>query len=147
MNAALLSELPQAGQPFEGVFTAGRPSAGHFEQAKQAGVTRVINLCPHAEPCAYDEPELMAQLGLDYINIPIAGAGDLNVDKARELDAALQGVDGKVLVHCASSNRVGALFALRAFHLHDASAEAALAVGRSAGLKAMEPAVRQLLGG
>jgi uncharacterized protein (TIGR01244 family) len=146
MTTPLLPELPQAGQPFSDVATAGRPSAEHFALAKERGIKRVINLCPHGEPCAYDEPELMAQLGLDYVNIPVAGPSDLSVDKARELDAALQTATGPVLVHCASSNRVGALFALRAFHLERKSPEEALAIGRSAGLKAMEPVVRQLLG-
>lgn len=141
----LLPELPQAGQPFPDVATAGRPSAAQFALARERGIRRVINLCPHGEPCAYDEPALMAELGLDYVNIPVAGPGDLSADKARALDAALGTAPGPVLVHCASSNRVGALFALRASQ-QGHTLEEALAIGRSAGLKAMEPMVRQLLG-
>lgn len=146
MTAALLPELPQAGTPFPDVATSGRPAPEHFALAKARGVRRVINLCPHSEPCAYDEPALVAELGLDYLNIPVAGPADLSADNARALDAALSDGTGAVLVHCASSNRVGALFALRAFHLQGKSAEEALAIGRAAGLKAMEPAVRQMLG-
>ncbi len=146
MTTALLPELPQAGMPFPNIATSGRPGAEHFALAKSRGVRRVINLCPHTEPCGYDEPALIAELGLDYRNIPIAGAADLTADNARALDAALADAEGAVLVHCASSNRVGALFALRAFHLQGQSAEAALEIGRAAGLKAMEPMVRQLLG-
>lgn len=142
----LLPELPQAGQPFPEVSTAGRPSAEQFALARERGVRRVINLCPHGEPCAYDEPALMAQLGLDYVNIPVAGPGDLGAATARALDEALRTAPGPVLVHCASSNRVGALFALRA-QQQGHTVDEALAIGRSAGLKALEPVVRQLLGG
>lgn len=141
----LLPELPNAGQPFSNVATAGRPSVEQFALAKQRGVTRVVNLCPHSEPCGYDEPALMAELGLDYINIPIAGAADLNEASVQALAEAVAGPQ-QTLVHCASSNRVGALFALKAAKLDGKPAEAALAIGRAAGLKAMEPIVRQLLG-
>jgi len=143
----LLPELPNAGQPFANVATAGRPSPEQFELAKQRGVTRVVNLCPHGEPCAYEEPALMQALGLDYVNIPVAGAADLSEDNARKLAAALASLDGHALVHCASSNRVGALFAVKAAKLDGKNIDEAIEIGRAAGLRAMEPAVRQLLGG
>jgi len=50
-----------------------------------------------------------------------------------------------VLVHCMSGNRVGALFALRAFWLQGMSAVEALAVGRRYGLTKLEPLVVQIL--
>jgi hypothetical protein len=49
------------------------------------------------------------------------------------------------LVHCASSNRVGAMIALRAALVDGASADAALAEGRRWGLKSLEPQVRERL--
>jgi protein tyrosine phosphatase (PTP) superfamily phosphohydrolase (DUF442 family) len=143
----LLPELPNAGQPFANVATAGRPSPEQFELAKRRGVTRIVNLCPHSEPCGYDEPALIAGLGLDYVNIPVAGAADLSEDNARQLASALDGLDGHALVHCASSNRVGALFAIKAATLDGKGVDDAIEIGRAAGLRAMEPAVRQLLGG
>src|SRR3546814_9036315 len=108
----------------------------------RSGVTRVINLCPPDEPCAYDEEGLMAELGLDYLNIPVAGGADLSEDNARKLAIALEDIDGTALVHCASSNRVGALFAVKAAKLDHKSVDEAIEIGRSAGLRAMEPAVR-----
>lgn len=143
----LFSDLPQAGQPFADVATAGQPSPEQLRAAKARGLKRIVNLRPHSEPIGFDEAALAAELGLDYINIPVAGAGDINLDKARALDAALQNAGGPVLVHCASSNRVGALLAVRAHALHGKNLEDALAIGRDGGLRAMEPAVRQLLGG
>ena len=95
----------------------------------------------------FDEPALVAALGMAYENIPVAGGGDLNRANAERLAQSLAGASGPVLVHCMSSNRVGALFALKSHLLDGKSIDEALAVGRAHGLKAMEPAVRQLLGG
>ena len=140
-------DIPNAGAPAENIYTGGRPQPEHFQQAKERGVRTVINLCPPAEPCAYDEAALVDSLGLRYINIPIAGVGDLNRENAQRLaDSLATSASGGVLVHCASSNRVGALFALKAHYIDGADVEQALATGRAAGLKAMEPAVRSLLG-
>ncbi len=147
MHPLLLPHLPQAGQPFADVATAGQPSPEQLRDARARGFKRIVNLRPHSEPIGYDEAALAAELGLDYVNIPIAGPGDLTPEKARVLNSALQGAGGPVLVHCASSNRVGALLALRAQQLHGQTAEEALAIGRAGGLKAMEPLVKQLLGG
>ena len=51
-----------------------------------------------------------------------------------------------VVLHCASSNRVGALLAMKAFYVDEATPEEALALARKAGITRMEPAVRQKLG-
>jgi hypothetical protein len=51
-----------------------------------------------------------------------------------------------VVLHCASSNRVGALLAMKAFYLDDATPEEALALAKKAGITRMEPSVRQKLG-
>ena len=53
--------------------------------------------------------------------------------------------DGEVLLHCASGNRVGALLALAAVQVDGASPEAALTLGRAAGLKSLEPVVMERL--
>ncbi|MBL6752107.1 MAG: hypothetical protein ISP90_16420 [Nevskia sp.] len=144
--ATVLVDVPNAQAPAAGLTTGGRPRPEHLRQAQAAGVKTVINLCPHSEPCDYDEPGLVASLGMRYVNIPVAGAVDLTADNARRLDAALsQAAGAPALVHCASGNRVGALFAVRAKLLHGAGIEEALAAGRAAGLKAMEPAVRGIL--
>jgi len=50
------------------------------------------------------------------------------------------------LVHCASGNRIGALFALQAFHLDGRTAAEALAIGKQAGMTRAEPVVRESIG-
>ena len=139
-------QLPMGAAPVDNLLTAGQPSAADFAALAAAGLKHVINLRPTTEDAGFDEAALAAQLGLGYVVVSVAGPGDLNLARVRELDAALTATRGEpVLVHCASSNRVGALLALRAGWLHKQSTETALELGRACGLTKMEPAVRGLL--
>jgi uncharacterized protein (TIGR01244 family) len=143
----LLLDVPNACTPETGICTGGRPRPEHLRQAKERGVRRVVNLCPPSEACDYDEAATVAALGLDYVNIPIAGSADLTPENARKLAEAIRDAseDHPVFVHCASGNRVGGLFALKARYVDGLDAERALAAGRNAGLTALEPVVRKLL--
>lgn len=135
---------PFSFQPRANLFCAGQPDAAGFREAAAQGVAAVLNLRPDAE-MDWDEAGLVTQLGLDYKQIPIAGPGDINEPNAKVLNEWLDQFEGKpVLVHCASSNRVGALLALGA-SLRGASDEDALELGRAAGLTKMEPLVQMLL--
>ncbi|MDF3030901.1 MAG: hypothetical protein K0R03_1459 [Moraxellaceae bacterium] len=149
MNAAppLWIDIPNACTPSGGICSGGRPRPEHLREARDKGVRTVINLCPPAETGDYDEPALVAELGMRYINIPVAGAAGLTRENAQQLADALRGAgpEHPVLLHCQSGNRVGALVALKARFVDGLSPEAALAAGRAAGLKALEPTVIQLI--
>lgn len=93
-----------------GVFLASQPSAADFEQAKAGGVKTVINLRPDSEQSGFDERGVVAGLGLAYVHLPWNGAEQLTDEvftRAREL---LSTAERPILVHCASANRVGALW-------------------------------------
>ncbi len=138
-------DIPFLFQPRPDLLCAGQPDEAGFRAAVASGVHGVVNLRPAAE-MEWDEAALLASLGVDYLQIPVAGPADLSQDNARTLNAWMQAHAGqKVLVHCASSNRVGALLALGAF-LQGSSADEALQLGRAAGLTRMEPLVQNLLG-
>ena len=141
---AALPAVPNLHVLSENILTGGQPRAADFAALKAAGVTTVINLRPESEHSDFNESQLAASLGLKYQHLPIAGAGDINTENAAQLDRLLRESDGKVLVHCASGNRVGALFALRAAAKGE-TAEQAIAVGRNAGLKSLERVVREKL--
>lgn len=126
------------------LITGGQPSRADLEKLKAAGITTVINLRGASEDAGYDEAAAAKALGLNYVSIPIAGAGDITASNAAKLDAALRVADGKTLLHCASSNRVGALLALRAAAAGQ-SAEDAITFGKSAGMTSLEQAVRNQL--
>jgi uncharacterized protein (TIGR01244 family) len=125
----------------------GQPTALDFERCKALGFSTVVNLRPDMEmmACGIDEPAMLRQLGLDYEVIPVASPTDLNEGNARRLGEVIDAASGKVLIHCGSGNRVGALLAVHAARVAHQSPEQALALGRQAGLTALEPVVASLL--
>ncbi len=136
--------LPQLRQPRPGLLTSGVVTPEQIAEIAAHGIRTVVNLCPPAET-GWDEAAAVTGQGMRYVNIPVAGPQDLAPEKARELAAIAAGSENQpVLVHCRSSNRVGALFAIAAW-LDGASSEDALARGREAGLTALEPAVQAIL--
>lgn len=132
-------------QPRADLFTAGQPTAAQLTELAQRGVRHVIDLRGPDEARAFDEVALSRKLGMSYLSLPIRGADDLNGANAHALKQALEAADGPVLLHCASSNRVGALLALMAAQEEHLSDAAALQLGAQAGMKSLEPVVRDKL--
>lgn len=146
LKPALAGEPAAFAQPRAGLYTGGQPTAAQLAQLAAAGVRTVIDLRTADEPRGYDEAATAAQLGLRYIALPIAGADAITADHAAALGRALASEDAPVLLHCASGNRVGALLALVAASEDGVPAQAALDMGKRAGLKSLEPVVRERLG-
>lgn len=141
-----LSELglANAAEPRPGLLTAGQPSQGQVERLRALGYENFISLRPASEPGAGWEEERLDDGS--FQRIPVAGPDDLTRETVEALDRALaEAGDEPTVVYCASSNRVGALLALRAHWLEGMDADAALDLGRRAGLTGLEPAVRALL--
>ncbi|PZU27204.1 MAG: hypothetical protein DI584_09720 [Stenotrophomonas sp.] len=132
-------------QPRPDLITAGQPSAQQLRDAAANGVTTVIDLRRADEDRGYDEAALAEQLGLRYVRLPIAGAGDITEANARTLDRLLKQDSGKTLLHCASSNRAGALLSVIDARINGASVEDAFKFGRDAGMTSLEPAARAAL--
>jgi uncharacterized protein (TIGR01244 family) len=134
-------------RPVDGLTAAGQPDAAALRAFADAGYVAVVDMrMPEEDRGMADERGVVETLGLDYVAFPISGADDINFDMARQLDGLLESFEGPVLVHCASSNRVGALLALRE-HMHGAGEEAAVAYGKGAGLTRLEPRVREIFDG
>lgn len=130
--------------PVDGISTSGQPSEEALAALAAAGYAAVIDLRGARESRGIDERKIVEDLGMRYVNLPVLGAKDVNFDKATELDALLHDVEGPVLIHCASGNRVGALLALRE-SLSGSSIEDAVSVGKAAGLTRLEAHVREVL--
>lgn len=141
--------IPDARKPYPGVLVAGQPTEAQLTEASEKGYGTVINLRPDDEPGALsNEADLVQRLGMRMVEIPIAGAKDLTAENVKLFAAALEDAakDGRpVLVHCSSGNRVGALFALKAYQLEGKSDQEALEEGRRAGLTRLEPAVKAII--
>lgn len=125
------------------VYSAGQPDASAWADIAALGVKTVVNLRPRAEQME-DEQSLVEAAGMDYVYLPVASLNDLNDNMQRELNRLLDERDGGLLVHCASGNRVGALFAL-AYSRLGHNTEDAMARGASAGLTKLAPQVEIML--
>lgn len=132
--------------PLPDIHTSGQPTPEQFALLSKAGIRRVIQLRPATEQGTGWEEAAAQPAGVTFVRLPIDGKDGLtraNVERfAAELAA---GGGAPTLVCCGSSNRVGGLFALKAGWLDGKSADEALTIGRSAGLKALEDTVKQLL--
>ena len=139
--------IPNARQPAPGLLTGGQPGWDQLEAALAAGYTFFINTRGHGEPGVAEAPAFFAAQGVGYAHIPINGPGDLGAESARALAEALnQAGDGPTMIYCGSGNRVGALLALKAALVDGQSPAAAFKFGVDAGMTALQPLVRQLLG-
>lgn len=102
-----ISGVVNACQVLPTLVTGGQPSPAHLEALKAAGCGIILDTRDPMEPRSFDEPALVRQLGMEYVNIPTV-AGRLNdgvLDRTRQVlrDAG----ERPVFFHCASGNRVG----------------------------------------
>lgn len=131
--------------PERGYLSTGQPDRAVLETIAAAGFSAVIDLRGADEERGIDERAAVESLGMTYVALPIATPADATFENAAALVEILAGIDGPVLLHCASGNRVGALFALSA-KAGGASSEEALTLGQAAGLTRWEKTIREKLG-
>ncbi len=131
-------------EPVDGITAAGQPDEAALKVFADQGYTTVIDLRTADEDRGMDEPAVIEALGMDYVHLPI-GRDEITFDSAKTLDDLIKDAEGPVLVHCGSSNRVGALLALRR-SLAGADDETALAYGLDGGLSSLEGRVKDILG-
>jgi uncharacterized protein (TIGR01244 family) len=139
-KAAPSAPAAKFAEPYAGLYTGGQPDARDLAQLHSDGVRTVIDLRATGEERGFDEAAEVARLGMTYVPLPIAGKDDITPENADALQALLREYGDGTLLHCASGNRVGALLALGAAR-SGASREDAMALGRRAGLKSLEPVV------
>ena len=135
-----------AAAPAPGLLTAGQPTQEQIDRLADMGYRRFISLrVPSEDGAGWEEAHLSSNEA-SFDRIPVSGRAGLTRENVAALDRLLDESEGEpTVVYCASSNRVGALLALRAYWHEGADAEEALALGRSAGLASLEPAVAELL--
>ncbi len=131
-------------QPVGGVSAAGQPDPAALEVFAKSGYTTVIDLRGVQENRGFDEPAVVESLGMRYVPFPITGLEAISYENAVKLDELIATSDGPVLVHCGSSNRVGALFALSK-RLKGADVDEAMSYGVEAGLTSLAAPVQDLL--
>lgn len=130
--------------PSTGYLSTGQPDEVVLGHVAKAGFAAVIDLRGVDEDRGLDERGVVESLGMSYVSLPIPSPADATFENAAALEEILAGIDGPVLLHCMSGNRVGSLFALSA-KSNGASSEEALALGKAAGLTRWEDAIRDRL--
>jgi protein tyrosine phosphatase (PTP) superfamily phosphohydrolase (DUF442 family) len=133
-------------QVSENLWVMGTPSDEQLTEFADNGGDVVINLLSQKEMTKSEEAAVVTRNGMAYYHVPVNGADGVTLENARTVDRILlENSDKTVLVHCASSNRVGALMALRAGWLDGMSVEKALEVGREHGMTSLEDKVKTML--
>ncbi|MEM7191132.1 MAG: protein tyrosine phosphatase family protein [Pseudomonadota bacterium] len=95
----------------ERITTSGQPTEAEFAAIKNSGVSVVINLGPHSNRGALmDEPGTLADLGLEYIYIPVDFENPTDDDFDKFCAAMDRTTASKVHVHCIYNARVSAFF-------------------------------------
>lgn len=105
----VMATVPNGACPIEGVGTAGQPTEGAWRELARAGYRTVVDLRAADEPRGHDELAAVRESGMEYLPLPVTQAtlGDAAFDRFRDImrDPARR----PIVVHCATSNRVGAL--------------------------------------
>jgi uncharacterized protein (TIGR01244 family) len=142
-----VASIPNYRAVTPGLATAGQPSPEGLRSLKEKGFKTVINLQTDDESGVREEEAAAQQLGLNYIKVPLTAA-TLSQDKVDQVRRALEDESsGPILLHCASANRVGAVWTVIEVQ-RGKSYEEALAAGKAIGLKSapLIEAVDKLLG-
>lgn len=118
LQAAPPEAAPKPSEPFgiyhakfieAGVLAAGQPTSAQLKELAKAGYGTDIDLRRPSEVRGFDEPQVAKEVGLAYVNIPVS----LKLLDGAAIDRFIRAFDDAkrpVVVHCASSNRVGALY-------------------------------------
>ncbi len=130
--------LPFGASVLDGVLTAGQPEEAHFVALGALGCRTVVDLRGPHEPRPCDEPTCVQANGMEYVSIPITPQtlGDETFADFRSMmrDASKR----PLLVHCATSDRVGALLLPYLILDQGHDLDRALELATKAGLRSMQ---------
>jgi uncharacterized protein (TIGR01244 family) len=118
--APALAGIPQSVEPAEipnyqvirpGLALGGQPSPESLKRLGDMGFRTVVNLRTQQEG-AVEEGQVVRALGLDYVWVPVT-SGSFSLQDVQAVERVLDDPDAApVLLHCASSNRVAAVWAV-----------------------------------
>jgi len=132
------------------VYLSGQPSEEALKRFKELGVTAVINLRTPAEMenrerVPFDEAQVVGDLKMEYVFIPLGGDDYPYTPEAVEIfAAALQRHQGPVLLHCTVAWRASYMWVAYLVVHQGYSLEAALVRGEAVAIS--PPPLQGLLG-
>lgn len=126
----------------EDVFIAGQPTERGLRELRDQGVTTVVNLRTPEEmkrDVHFDEPALVAQLGMKYVYLPVRGNDEFpySPQTVTAFSQALEHATGKVLLHCTIAWRASHLWAAYLISQRGVPVDSALANARAINLMDM----------
>lgn len=120
------------------VYFSAQPSPEDLKAFSALGVKNVINLRTAAE-MQFDERAAASAAGMNYVHAPMTkDAPPAEGDVAKAFDTLEKAGDEPVLLHCASSNRVGYMWATFRATRQGVPVEQAITEGKAAGMKSPE---------
>jgi uncharacterized protein (TIGR01244 family) len=117
------------------VACAGDTPHDAFATLSHMGFTSVVNLRLAQEPGVAGEDEIVADAGLHYFHLPLDPAAPAFGVAERFLDIVADTANQPVYIHCASANRVGAVWAIKRVVQDGWTRQQAIAEGQHIGLK------------
>lgn len=123
----------------EDVFVTGQPTERGLRELRAQGVTTVVNLRTPEEMTRnvpFDEPALVAQLGMRYVYLPVRGTSEYPYSPATlaKFAEAVSTANGKVLLHCTIAWRASHLWAAYLIKERSIPVDSALANARAINL-------------
>ena len=133
------------------VVFSGQPTAEQLAAYGKEGVKTVVNLRTDDEMAklGMDEKAIVEKAGMRYVSVPFLATAPPKDEELVGLMKLLAGAkpEGRVVLHCASSNRVGYVWGLFQAKEKGVGVEKAVEEARKAGMKspALEQALRERL--
>ncbi len=147
-----VTDVPGVDHLFEDgrVLVGGQPSADALRRLRERGLTAVVNLRTSREmvnphEVAYDEVEVVRDLGLGYLQLQLGGDGHpYTPEVVRRLAEFLDRHPGQVLVHCSVGRRASYLWV--AYLVRHQGVDLAAAVARGEAMAIGPSPLEGLLG-
>ena len=92
------------------IYFSGQPGPDAWQEIAQKGLKTVITLRHDGELRGVDEGEQVRALGMNFIQIPFGSAEELTDEVIESVSQQLKTAEQPLLLHCASANRVGAVW-------------------------------------
>lgn len=128
------------------VMSAGQLTQAQMAKLAELGYDTFICLRDSSEDGTGWEEDYAQDADINFDRIPVDGAAGLTKENAVKLGKAMETAEDGVVVYCGSSNRVGALLAVKAHVVDGKLEDDALKFGKQHGLKALEEETRKVLG-
>jgi len=129
------------------VLFGGQPTEEPLQALAADGLSVVLDLRSESEDRGFDESAALQDLGVSYVTIPVDADRLEQPETFERFIEAMKNAEGPTLVHCASGNRVGALYYAYLAAEKGVDREEALARAKENGLRSssLEKAVDRYL--